>query len=99
MQYHHQHHQSGCQFSFSELFTGMLSCNWNLFHENGFKFGEIQIELAEDNDLVLSQYELHRFPLCIFEIPYFNARGPKILQAVSASGFIRNFTLNEKGAR
>jgi len=44
----------------------VLQNNWNLFHENGFKFGEIQMELAEDSDLVLSQHELHRFPLCIF---------------------------------
>ena len=56
------------------------------------------MELTEDSDLLLRQYELRRFPLCIFKPPSFNARGPKILQAVSASGFIWNFTLNEKGA-
>jgi len=33
----------------------MVKCNWNLFQENGFKFGEIQTELAVDSDLVLSQ--------------------------------------------
>jgi hypothetical protein len=44
----------------------MLQCNWNIFHKNRLKFGEIQTELVEDSDLFLSQYELHHFPLCSY---------------------------------
>ena len=51
--------------SLSKLSMGMLQSNWNLFLENDFKFAEIQMDPAEDSDLVLSQYELHRFPLCL----------------------------------